>query len=900
MRGGESALAVSAWPLRRKMSLALAIPLLLAGTLGGLRVHGDLVTSSNSSASARQVSALRPAVAYLTAAEKATVAAVGTDAASKAALAASVDDLRGAGDRLRAAKDSARLTPAQADQVDAVLDLSQAMRDDEALQLSAGTWQAGLRQLQSGVTQLITTIVDAQLTPEPKLDLLSQALAGRFSLAMEQALAAGDRSGETGSTELYSELGAEGAAIDRLASGLGTDQRTVASLRTANAERFRTVRVGHAKLGGAEAYGDYDTTITSLQGSVDQELAAAADAARRAALVSAAVTVAALIAAVALAYVVSLLLLRPIRRVREGALAVAREQLPDEVARIRSGEEPGDITPIGVRTGEEIGQLARAVDDLHRQAVVLASGEAALRSQVSQMFVTLSRRNTSLINQQLSQIERLERDEEDPKRLESLFQLDHLAARMRRTADSLLILADAPTASAVVEGLTVSDALQAATSGVQDYQRVRIRSAEAIAIRSDAAADVMHLLTELVDNALAFSPPTSAVDVSTSTTGRGLVVEISDAGLGIAAAELMRLNHTLSSGGEVTPETARRMGLFVVSRLSQRHGILTTLRGNKAGGTTAIVLLPRVILPGLTASGPAGPVEEERRTPEIVEPPRVTPDRPLSLVHNAPAGPPPDQSDVETRISAALGLPTRTRGAAPTPSAPIHTAAGSAVPPAALPQRAARHEEVMTSVETPETVVPGSIAALRPTTTPEPPTADVPGPADAADAADAEPVSLAAVPERAATPVVAAEPVVADAPVAPEPIAAAAPVRLVSSNALDADWSDPGGEDDSPIFRQLRSAWFSGDESSQPWRTTEIEAGWEKAEEVVEVPVAAEVSESGLPMRRPGTRLVPGGVEPTPILAVRDPAAIRARLAAHSSGVARGRRDAANADTESR
>jgi len=234
-------------------------------------------------------------------------------------------------------------------------------------------------------------------------DLLARVLvAGRFSLAMEQALAAGDRSGETGSTELYSELGAEGAAIDRLASGLGTDQRTVASLRTANAERFRTVRVGHAKLGGAEAYGDYDTTITSLQGSVDQELAAAADAARRAALVSAAVTVAALIAAVALAYVVSLLLLGPIRRVREGALAVAREQLPDEVARIRSGEEPGDITPIGVRTGEEIGQLARAVDDLHRQAVVLASGEAALRSQVSQMFVTLSRRNTNVRSLDLS------------------------------------------------------------------------------------------------------------------------------------------------------------------------------------------------------------------------------------------------------------------------------------------------------------------------------------------------------------------------------------------------------------------------------------------------------------------------------------------------------------------
>ena len=107
-------------------------------------------------------------------------------------------------------------------------------------------------------------------------------------------------------------------------------------------------------------------------------------------------------------------MLRPIRKVREGALLVANEQLPEAVARIRAGEDPGEIMPIDVTTNEEVGQIARAIDDMHRQAVHLASGEASVRAQVSEMFVTLSRRNTSLINQQLGLIERLETDEEDP------------------------------------------------------------------------------------------------------------------------------------------------------------------------------------------------------------------------------------------------------------------------------------------------------------------------------------------------------------------------------------------------------------------------------------------------------------------------------------------------------
>jgi hypothetical protein len=149
---------------------------------------------------------------------------------------------------------------------------------------------------------------------------------------------------------------------------------------------------------------------------------------------------------------------------------------------------------------------------------------------------------------------------------------------MRRTADSLLILADAPTATAGVDGLTVSDALQAATSGVQDYQRVQIRSANPMRIDDSAAADVVHLLTELVDNALTYSPPTSTVTVGSRTTAEGVVIEITELRAGHPPIG-GKTNRSLGSGRRITP-TPRRMGLFVVSRLSQRHGFTTSLRAS--------------------------------------------------------------------------------------------------------------------------------------------------------------------------------------------------------------------------------------------------------------------------------------------------------------------------------
>ncbi|MCD6640970.1 MAG: ATP-binding protein [Nocardioides sp.] len=632
--------SVAGWPLRRKMALALAVPLLLATIFGGLRVLGDWSDSTSAATSAKQITVLDPAVRYLTAAETAMVAAQSKGGTSQGDLSDAVDDLEAAAADLESAADSAELNGLQAAHVASLLDLSQSTRGEGAMSLGAATWIAQARQLESGVTQLISSLNAALDPPEPRLEQLSQALSGRLSLAMQQALVANADRGASASQELYSELGVEAAAIDRLAGSIEGAEAETAALRTANVRHAGQVRDGSAtNLDGRDAYLPYDAITDTLLTGVDKSLNDAASSARNSALLNALITALALVGTIVLALFITKLLLDPIGRVREGALAVARQKLPDAVARIRAGEEPEEIRPIDVHTNEEIGQVARAVDDLHRQAIHLASGEAQLRQTVNAMFVTLSRRSNSLVNQQLAQIERLEQDEEDPKRLESLFRLDHLASRMRRTADSLLILADAPSRAAGSFSLTVGEALQAATSGVQDYQRVQILTHMGTRINEDAAADVVHLLTELVDNALTFSPPSEAVRLNATLSADGATITVVDSGLGVPDAELQQLNADLAHGAEASPETARRMGLFVVSRLSERHGIQARLSKNPEGGMTATVVLPPAILPELPQSGrdtkPAEPAAAPAQVVEAPEAPAAEAEQPTRRLNRA-------------------------------------------------------------------------------------------------------------------------------------------------------------------------------------------------------------------------------------------------------------------------
>ena len=165
-------------------------------------------------------------------------------------------------------------------------------------------------------------------------------------------------------------------------------------------------------------------------------------------------------------------LVRPLRRLREGALRVAHEELPAEVERIHAGAEPGPIQPIPVYTTEEIGQVAHAVDDLHEQALLMAAEQSRLQLHVSDMFETMSRRSRSLVDQQLALIDDLERNEDDPQRLDALFKLDHLAAQMRRTGTNLLVLSGAKLHREQSESMPVADVIKAAASQVEDYQRV--------------------------------------------------------------------------------------------------------------------------------------------------------------------------------------------------------------------------------------------------------------------------------------------------------------------------------------------------------------------------------------------------------------------------------------------
>ena len=656
--GRANRLAISGWPLRRKVALALAVPLLLAAVFGGLRVTNDLDQSRNATASAEQVTILNPAIAYLTAAERGMVAAQSSVGTSQAQLDDALVDLRAAAEDLAKTRDEANLNFEQKQQVDVILDLSQALRTDTGDPVSAGTWVAQLRQMQSGVTKLITTIINAQFTPEPRLELLSQALGGRFALAQQQALAAGDRSGASVDKALFAEFGAERVALDRLAGQNGVGDSSIQTLRTNNGQRAATT-LGGGGGGSIDAYDEYDKLQTNLLEGVDKDLDETAAAARSSAILNALLTIFALAAAIALALLISRTLVNPIRRVREGALKVAQQDLPDAVNRIRAGAEPGPIRRIDVTTHEEIGQLARAVDDLHQQAVTLASGEATLRTQVGEMFVTLSRRNTTLINQQLNLIETLERDEEDPKRLESLFRLDHLASRMRRTADSLLILADAPTRSAGWESVSIAETLQAATAGVSNYQRVRVESALATKVDESGAGDLVHLLTELVDNSLSYSSPNTLVTLASTTADNGVTITVSDAGLGIPVDELEVINQNLSLGVEVTPDTARRMGLFVVSRLAKRHGINVVLKANRGDGMTAYVFVPNSLLPErahleLVPDEPV--VEEVVETVAVAEPVAAEPDVELADVESADVEPDDDLDLVEPIAIAPLSI----------------------------------------------------------------------------------------------------------------------------------------------------------------------------------------------------------------------------------------------------
>ena len=293
--------------------------------------------------------------------------------------------------------------------------------------------------------------------------------------------------------------------------------------------------------------------------------------------------------------VVTRALLRPLAVLKRTALDVADRRLPEAMARIRDGEPAGAvIDPVPVGTREEIGQVARAFDEVHSQAVRLATEQAELRANVNDIFVSLSRRTQGLVERQLKLIDRLESGEQDPQQLDNLFQLDHLATRMRRNSENLLVLAGTDVTSRSGRPVRLIDVLRAAVSEVEQYQRLVLQQPPAVLVLGRTANDLVHLLAELLDNATQFSPPESHVMVSSDLTTEGAVtIEVADRGVGMTDEELAEANQRLASHVMVDASVSRRMGLFVVGRLAGRHGIEVQLRRGEAGvGIWATVLMP--------------------------------------------------------------------------------------------------------------------------------------------------------------------------------------------------------------------------------------------------------------------------------------------------------------------
>nr|WP_189180808.1 nitrate- and nitrite sensing domain-containing protein [Microbispora rosea] len=293
-------------------------------------------------------------------------------------------------------------------------------------------------------------------------------------------------------------------------------------------------------------------------------------------------------------------MVRPLRRLRAEALDIAGRRLPEIVRRMRESEDPErevQVQPIAVDSTDEIGEVAQAFDEVHTQAVRLAAEESRLRANVNAMFVNLSRRTQTLVERQISLIDGLERGEEDGRRLADLFKLDHLATRMRRNSENLLVLAGHEPPRKRSQPARLVDVVRASLSEVEDYERVVVRIPRAIAIAGHAANDVVHLLAELVENAIAFSPRNTKVVVSSSPVeGGAVMLGVTDAGIGMSPEELAEINRRLAEPPTIDVSVSRRMGLFVVGRLALRHGIRVQLRRGDGAGVIAMVLFPAQLI----------------------------------------------------------------------------------------------------------------------------------------------------------------------------------------------------------------------------------------------------------------------------------------------------------------
>ncbi|MEE6259579.1 sensor histidine kinase [Plantactinospora sonchi] len=448
-------------------------------------------------------------------------------------------------------------------------------------------------------------LIDNRLTPVLRTDYIATETGQQQALQSFEAVASRDEA------EFYEQMvaGADQREADTYSGWIRGKTNESMSDAPFDADDWDAAMVGNAQL--------IREVEARLDGDVLKRAGVLRDEVRQQVFVETGLLLSMLLIAILFAYLVARSMARSLRELRQGALAVAEHGLPHAVSRLRDPQLTAQMSPVQVanqiaeplpvRSKDEFGQVTEAFNAVHLEAVRTAAEQAALRASVSTMFVNLARRSQILVDRLIGHLDRLERGEEDPDRLAELFQLDHLATRMRRNDENLLVLAGADSTRVQREPAALIDVLRAAQSEVEHYTRIEFGMVDRdIEVQAQAVNDLVHLVAELFDNATAFSPPDSQVLVEARRVGDRATLYVEDRGIGITAEQLQDLNDRLAKPPAVDVTVSRMMGLVVVARLASRHGVQVELRAGNDRGTVADVTLPSAMLIPRALAGRAG------------------------------------------------------------------------------------------------------------------------------------------------------------------------------------------------------------------------------------------------------------------------------------------------------
>ncbi|WP_326587833.1 sensor histidine kinase [Streptomyces sp. NBC_01294] len=703
--GPGSRLAMQNWRISTRLVSLLTLPVVAATTLGGFRINDSLNDIAQLEHMQLLTTMTRQATNLAAMLQEERDLSAGPLSLSKGKSTSSVDSARQATDTaakaFAAATDKVDSTGEKDDTLKSirnnVLQIGRQLTSIETVRTKA--YANGAQQTVSEYNAMIVSLLSlsqdmAQATSNPEMIKRTRALAA-FSAAKEYAsiqraiIAASlpetpERQGELKENDrLYALSAQKGEQQSKTTFGLvyqGRTEELLAGLGDSNSEISSADHYARRVLASPDAFlreknrswlDWYDADGTKLQAmkvieltlleEMEQKARELKNEAQQDAIINGALILLVLGVSLVGAFVMARSMIRSLRRLQDTATRVAQDRLPELVKQL-SESDPQDVDTsvesVGVHTRDEIGQVAAAFDDVHREAVRLAAEQALLRGNVNAMFTNLSRRSQGLIQRQLSLISELESREADPDQLSSLFKLDHLATRMRRNGENLLVLAGEEPGRRWTRPVPLVDVLRAAASEVEQYERVELSSVPGTDVAGRVVNDLVHVLAELLENATSFSSPQTKVKVTGHALPDGRVlVEIHDTGIGLSPEDLAAINERLASPPTVDVSVSRRMGLFVVGRLSLRHGIRIQLRPSDSGGTTALVMLPVDVAQGGKKPAPM-PGQGGQGGPG-------GPQGPQGSVPGAPARPPVGAAPQRGQVSAGgqrAALPGRDGG----------------------------------------------------------------------------------------------------------------------------------------------------------------------------------------------------------------------------------------------